>query len=63
MGHIQDIELAAIINYVLTNFGNDQILHPDTKFFSPGDIALRRGQPLSPAKVNARRPDLAAMEF
>lgn len=63
MGHIQDIELAAIINYVLTHFGNDQILSPDTKFVSPEDIAERRGRSLSPSEVNALRPDLTAAEF
>lgn len=57
MGHISDIEMAALINHVLTHFGNEQILGEQTELYTPKDIGRRRGQDLSPAAVNARRPD------
>jgi mono/diheme cytochrome c family protein len=63
MGHIQDTELAAIINYVLTHFGNERIVSPGTKLLSPEDVAQGRGRRLSPAEVDARRPDLSTAGF
>ncbi len=55
MGHIQNTELAAIINYVVTHFGNEEIIKPDTELLSPADIAQRRGRGLAPAEVNSLR--------
>lgn len=52
MSHIRDVELAAVLNYVLTTFGVvDQAL-----LYVPADIMARRGQRLSPRDVNERRP-------
>jgi mono/diheme cytochrome c family protein len=55
MAHVRDVELAAIINYVVHELGGgaDALL-----LEGPGDIADRRGQALSPAGVNNRRPTL-----
>lgn len=56
MGHLSDIEMAAVLNHVLTSFGNDAERSPDLPLYMPADIAPRRGQNLRPADVNARRP-------
>jgi mono/diheme cytochrome c family protein len=56
MGHMQDIELAAVINHVLTNFGNQERLPPGAILYEPADIAARRDLGLSPWQVNDRRP-------
>lgn len=52
MRHIRDVELAAVLNYVLTTFG----VVDEAELYVPADIAARRGQPLSPRDVNRRRP-------
>ncbi|KIH78146.1 Cytochrome c [Geoalkalibacter ferrihydriticus] len=62
MGHIHDIEMAAVINHVLTHFGNEALLDEDAELYAPADIGPRRGQELSPAQINARRLELMAPE-
>lgn len=52
MAHIRDVELAAVLNYVLTTFG----VVDDAELYVPHDIAERRGHAISPAEVNRRRP-------
>jgi mono/diheme cytochrome c family protein len=59
MGHIQDVELAAVMNHVLTHFGDRRAPVPETSLYTPADVAARRGLELSPAEVNRRRPDIA----
>jgi mono/diheme cytochrome c family protein len=56
MGHIPDVELAALLNYVLNNFGNERDLPPDARLYLPADIAERRGQGLRPRDVDPARP-------
>lgn len=56
MGHIPDVELAAVINHVLTSFGNERILPPEARLVTPAEIAARRGQGLRPRDVEERRP-------
>lgn len=56
MGHMQDVELAAVINHVLTHFGNERHLPGDAELYAPADIGARRQQKLSPAGVDQRRP-------
>lgn len=56
MGHMQDVEMAAVINHVLTHFGNERQLPPDAALYAPADIAARRGQRISPSGVDQRRP-------
>ena len=55
MGHIQDIEMAGVINYVVTQFGDEQSMAQSEELLRPQDIAERRGQDLSPRDVNTRR--------
>jgi mono/diheme cytochrome c family protein len=55
MGHIQDAELAAVLNHVLSSFGN-QRARSEGALYEPADIAARRGLGETPWTVNARRP-------
>ena len=55
MSHLHDVEMAAVINYVITRFGDGGSL-PDADLLRPEDIAARRGAGLSPRDVNQRRP-------
>jgi mono/diheme cytochrome c family protein len=55
MGHLHDVELAAVLNHVLTAFGATPVA--DDRLYRPEDIAARRGQALSPHDVDARRPE------
>lgn len=57
MGHLPDIEMAAVINHVLTRFGNMEKADPEDELLRPQDIVERRRQGVSPQEVNARRPD------
>ncbi len=57
MGHLHDIELAAILNYLLTHFGNEEQLGETARLYTPQEIAQRRGQSLRPRQVNTQRPD------
>ena len=52
MGHMQDVEIAAVLNHIAARFGGRE---PE-RLFMPDDVAARRGQELTPAEVNARRP-------
>ena len=58
MGHMHDVELAAVINHVLVSFGNEARLPAAPRLYTPGDIAARRGQRLTPAAVNRARPSI-----
>lgn len=55
MGHIQDIEMAGLINYVVTQFGDEESMAQNGELLRPEDITERRGQNLSPRDVNTRR--------
>lgn len=55
MGHIQDVELAAVMNHVLTHFGNRASA---AQLYLPADVAAARGQRLSPWDVERLRPRL-----
>ncbi len=55
MGHIQDAEMAAVINYVMTGLGTVEPADISL-LYTPDDIVARRGQQLTPAQVNSRRP-------
>jgi mono/diheme cytochrome c family protein len=61
MGHMQDVELAAVINHVLTRFGTEQLLDESTTLYVPNDVGQRRGQELSPREVEARRARVAGV--
>lgn len=55
MKHIQDVEMASVINYVLTQFGDEEGMDLNGKLLRPQDVTERRGQDLSPLDVNTRR--------
>jgi mono/diheme cytochrome c family protein len=54
MGHIRDVELAAVINYIATRFGDAG----DGDLLVSADIEARRGLRRSPADVERSRPPL-----
>ncbi len=56
MGHLGDVNMAAVLNHMLTNYGNEKRLPEGASLYRPQDVAARRGQDLSPWDVNARRP-------
>lgn len=53
MHHLQDAEIAAVLNHVLTAFG---MIEDEGVLFGPEEIAARRGLRLSPGEVHERRP-------
>jgi mono/diheme cytochrome c family protein len=53
MGHMQDVELAAVMNHVLTNFGNAL---PKESLFRPEEVREQRASPRTPREVDALRP-------
>lgn len=53
MGHLKDVEVAAVVNYVLTRFGNR--VAPDA-LLRPEHVAARRGLGLRPGEVERSRP-------
>lgn len=56
--HLEDAELAAILNHVMTAFGNEELL-PDTwEPYQAADVAERRGQDLAFADVYTLRGEL-----
>jgi mono/diheme cytochrome c family protein len=57
MGHLQDVEVAAVINYVVMQFGDPATLG-DSRLLLPSDVTRRRGQRSTPAAVDRRRPML-----
>ena len=55
MGHIRDPELAAVLNHILTDYGNER--HElQYALYEPADIAERRDAGDTPWTVNERRP-------
>src|SRR5450631_2393737 len=57
---LKDEEIAAVIDHVLTNWGNDQHLPKDFKPIVPQDIAAARAENLTPDQVYALREQGAA---
>jgi hypothetical protein len=54
----RDDELAAILNYALTAWGNDRLLPSGHRPVGPAEVARERGRPLSPESVRDSRPPL-----
>jgi mono/diheme cytochrome c family protein len=52
---LKDDEIAAVIDHVLTTWGNDQHLPKDFKPIVPAEIAAARGEDLTPNQVYAMR--------
>lgn len=55
MGHLSDVETAAVINYVLTRFGGGT-LPAGARLYRPEEVRERRGLGLSPGEVERGRP-------
>lgn|SRR5690606_4972885 len=55
--HLGDAELAAILNHVLTSFGNEELVG-EFEPYEPAEVAARRGLALSPTDVYAQRQEL-----
>jgi mono/diheme cytochrome c family protein len=60
MGHLADVEMAAVLNYVLTGFGNERVLPPGAPLYRPEEVTARRGLGLRPREVDRRRPAVEA---
>jgi mono/diheme cytochrome c family protein len=56
MGHLEDVEVAAVVNYVITRFGNRV---PPDALLRPERVAARRGLGLRPGEVERSRPGTA----
>lgn len=56
MGHMQDAELAAVINHVLTRLDDSGAGIQPSELYLPADIAARRGVGLQPREVERGRP-------
>jgi mono/diheme cytochrome c family protein len=55
MDHLSDLELAAVLNYVVAEFGGVDSGGEEGVVFGAADVAERRGAGLSPAEVFAQR--------
>jgi mono/diheme cytochrome c family protein len=56
MGHLEDVEVAAVVNHVLTRFAREGTLPEGAALLRPEEVAARRGLRLSPRDVERRRP-------
>lgn len=54
---LSDAEIAAVLNYILTEWGNDALLEDFTPY-SPEEVAAQRGLNLTPIQVHERRQAL-----
>jgi mono/diheme cytochrome c family protein len=53
-GHLSDAEIAAVVNFVRSAWGNDAKAS-QVKPVTPDLVAVQRKQPMSPSEVHARR--------
>ncbi len=59
MRHLQDVELAAVLNHVLVELAAPAVPLSDDRLYEASDIAERRGQASSPHDVGRARPRIA----
>lgn len=57
-GDLNDGDAAAVLNRILTDWGNDKLLPKDHKAIAPGEVKARRGEKLTPEQVYAIRGKL-----
>lgn len=50
-----DVEIAAVLNYMLSSWGNEKSLPVRWMPYQPQDISKTRARPLTPEEVHARR--------
>jgi mono/diheme cytochrome c family protein len=55
---LNDEEAAAVLNYVLTSWGNDKLLPKDFKSFSADEVKAQRGKNLTMQQVYRIRKEL-----
>jgi hypothetical protein len=53
---LADVEGAAILNHLLTSWGNADDLPDDAELYRPAEVAAARDRDLTPAEVAERRP-------
>jgi mono/diheme cytochrome c family protein len=53
-----DEEAAAVLNRILTSWGNDKLLPKDHRAIAPGEVKAQRGNKLTPEQVYAIRGKL-----
>lgn len=56
--HLSDDEIAAVLNHVMTSFGNEDVLGDAFAPYAPADVAAERGRMLSFTEVYALRSEL-----
>lgn len=58
--YLKDEQVADILNYVLTSWGNGGLLSADFRPFTAVEVQKERMPVLSPREVAARRPQMAS---
>ena len=56
---LSDSEAAAVLNRILTNWGNDKLLPKDHKAIAPGEVTVQRANKLTVEQVRKIRGELA----
>jgi mono/diheme cytochrome c family protein len=62
MGHLHDVQLAAVLNHLLTRFGQAHLLGEGAALYRPQEIRERRGRDLSPRQVEEERARVAGID-
>lgn len=57
-GHLSDQEIAAVVNYVRSNFGNKDAAPADAHALSADEVTAARKMAMTPDQVHAHRADL-----
>jgi mono/diheme cytochrome c family protein len=55
---LKDDEIAAVLNYILASWGNDQMLPAGHKEFTAAEVKAQRGKKLTPSQVHDARQKL-----
>lgn len=55
---LKDDEIAAVLNHILSSWGNDKMLPKGHKEITAGEVKARRGKKLTPEKVYGARQKL-----
>lgn len=59
-GRLSDVQIAAVLNYVLMSWGNEALLSDEQRLYAQPDVVANRQQPRTPSQVQALRPSLPA---
>jgi mono/diheme cytochrome c family protein len=57
-GRLNDDEIAAVLNYVLANWGNDKMLPKEYEEFTTADVNALRGKMFTAWQVHEERQKL-----